>query len=145
MKRIEKLESIKDIQRIEALGVMIEFEPQEEDIAPDFDDEELAKEVCRRYSNGNMASWFCAKVSAKYRGLEADDYLGCCSYGSFKEFLTMEKYYYMDMINKCIEQINRDIDFANLETQKWWDVRRAKNLVGKHGMFVVSTLQINAL
>jgi hypothetical protein len=146
MKTLPKLNSIKDIKRLNLLGVVIEFDPQEEDISPNdsfFDNEEWIQKITDRYNNGDLSAWFCAHVIVKYKGLEADDYLGCCSYSSFNDFLKADKDYYFDMINQCIAEINKDIIFANSETQKFWNIRKAANLIKPYGLFIVSTLNIH--
>lgn len=147
MKQIPNLKSIKDIPKLEKMGVVIEFDPQEEDINifDQFDDNDTAQEVADRYNSGNFAAWFCAHVIVKYRGFEADDYLGGCSYRSFKEFTNTDNDYYMAMINQCIDQINKDVQFANSETCKFWNIRKAKQLIAPYGLHVVSTLSIHPL
>ncbi len=74
---------------------------------------------------------------------EADDYLGCCSYGSFKEFTSAKKDYYVDMIRQSIDQINKEIESNNAATQRAWDIRRAKNLLAPYNLCVASVLQID--
>jgi hypothetical protein len=147
MKQIPNLKSIKDIPKIEKMGVVIEFDPQEEDINifEQLEDEETAQKVADRYNSGDRAAWFCAHVIVRYRGFDADDYLGACSYGSFKEFTTTDKDYYMSMVNKCIDQINKDVEFANKETCKFWNIRKAKNILAPYGLHVVSSLSIHPL
>lgn len=147
MKTIPLLNSIKDISLIEKNGVIIVFDPQEEDVSPldQFEDTEQAKEVCEKYNNGNFAAWFCAKVTVKYKGFESTDYLGCCSYNSFKEFTTAENDCFVDMINTCINGINVDIKRSNFETQKFWDIRKAKNLINKYGLFIIGSNKLQTL
>lgn len=139
MKTLPILKSIKDISEIENLGAEIEFEPQEEDMQPDFEDEEDVKRIEREYGNGNMAAWFCAHVTVRYRGLENDDYLGGCSYNSFKEFTEMDNDYYLDMVNTTIERINSEIKAINFEIQKRWDIRKAKNMIAPYNLYIVSS------
>ena len=140
MKTIKKVQTKKDIEDLENLGVIIEFEPQEEEISPvdQFDNEAAAQKICDRYNNGFLEAWFCAKVTVKYKGLEEDDYLGCCSYKSFKQFTDGITDYYGDMINTCIDQINKDIDFNNSEIIKHWTIRKAKNMVRPYGLIIMS-------
>ena len=139
MTTLPTLKSIKDIPEIENLGVEIEFEPQDEDMQPDFEDEEYVKRIEKEYSNGNMAAWFCAHVTVRYRGLENDDYLGGCSYNSFKEFTEMDNDYYLDMVNTTIERINSEIKAINFEIQKRWDIRKAKNMIAPYNLYIVSS------
>jgi hypothetical protein len=147
MKTIQKLTSIKQIKDLEKIGVVIEFTAEEEEISPsdNMEDQECINYVIEQYNSGNMAAWFCAKVEVKYKGFEAEDYLGCCSYKSFNEFTTMDKEYYMDMINQCIEQINKDILLHNAEIQKASNIRCAKKLIAPYNLFIVSSNQLQTL
>jgi len=146
MKTIKNIQSVSEINELEKLGVEIEFTPQDEDIYPsdNMDDQEMVNYVIEQYNSGNMAAWFCAKVEVKYRGLEATDYLGCCSYKSFKEFQSDESGYYVDMINTCINEINSDIKGKNEETQKEWDLRRAYNLIKPYGYEIFQSVRKSA-
>jgi hypothetical protein len=147
MKTLPILKNIKQLHKLENLGVVIEFDPQEEDISPsdNLEFEEDVKNVVGRYNSGNRAAWFCAKVTVKYRGLEEDDYLGCCSYKSFKDFTSEFKGYYLDMINTCVARINSDIELANGETIKQWTIRKAKNLISEYGLYIVHSNQLQTL
>lgn len=105
-------------------GVKIEFTPEIEHIHPDeaFEDKKDVDYILRKWET-NTASWFCAKVTVKYRGFSVDEYLGCCSYESFEDF-TRYQDCYPDMIANCIEQINAEIETLNERIQKAWDLRR---------------------
>jgi hypothetical protein len=141
MKTLKTIKTVKGISKLEDFGVIIEFDPQEDGLSP-FDlieSKEDAEKLCNDYNNGNHAAWFCAKVVVKYKGLEAEDYLGGCSYKSFKEFTGENKGYYVDMINQCIDQINKDIVSNNKETLKNWTIRKAKNLIAPYNLFIVSS------
>ena len=135
MRIINKIASVAQIADLEKMGVIIEFTPENEDLEPFgyFDDDETAQEICDKYNSGSEAAWFCAKVEVSVRDISGTDYLGGCSYASFKEFQSDESGYYVDMINQCIEQINSDIEAHNFEVQKSWDIRRAVNLVKPYG------------
>ena len=74
--------------------------------------EELQEDIdsiTEDYNRGNQAAWFCAKVTATYRGVSVDEYLGCCSYKSFDDFLKPGGYY-EDMIkevtSELVDQVN---------------------------------------
>jgi frataxin-like iron-binding protein CyaY len=130
--------------QLEDIGVNIEFEPQEEDINifDQFEEEETAQKVADDYNSGNFYSWFCAKITVKYRGYDATDYLGCCSYKSEKDF--KEGGYYIDMVDTCIQEINRDIEEHNRETVKNWTIRKAKNMVAQYGIVLINKEQLTA-
>jgi hypothetical protein len=67
------------------------------------------EEIHERLDNGDQSAWFSACVHfVNDRGLQvgSEDWLGCCSYNSEKEFT--EKYfpdYYMDMIMSCLNDL----------------------------------------
>jgi len=134
MKTIQNIQLVAQIADLEKIGVEIEFTPENEDtdIAGQFEDEDV-KWVQDQYNSGNEAAWFCAKIEVKYKGIEGTDYLGCCSYKSFKQFQSDGSGYYVDMINQCINQINSDIESRNEQIKEAWDIRRAKNLVKPYG------------
>ncbi len=140
-----KFKSLKDVSKLKDLGVEITFDPQEEDMQPSNSmmEENCVNHVIEQYNSGNRAAWFCAHVIVKYKGMEEDDYLGGCSYKSFKEFTSEKKGYYEDMIRTCIDRINKEIEQANFETCKRWTIRKAKNLIAPYGLHIVSSLQIN--
>lgn len=134
MRTISKIESVSQIPDLEKIGVKIEFTPENEDtdITGHFEELDI-KRIQKKYNSGNMAAWFCAKVEVSVRDISETDYLGCCSYNSFKEFQSDESGFYVDMINQCIHDINTDIESKNKEIQKSWDIRRAINLVKPYG------------
>ena len=142
-----KVNTPKTISKLESLGVEIEFTAENEDTSP-FDmleESDSAQRVCEDFDSGNEAAWFSAKVTLRYKGIEADDYLGCCSYRSFKEFTTARKDYYLDMINQCINQINKEVESNNWHTQKSWNVRKAKQLIAPYNLHIVSSLSVHEL
>ena len=147
MKKIENLLSILNIPEAEKQGIIIEFEAQEEDldVRGQIEDEKEIQNICDSYNRGNLCAWFCAKVTVKYRGYEEDDYLGGCSYSSFDEFLKTDNDYYLQMINDCIDQINKYIESENTDIQKRWNIRRAKNLIKDYDLFIVPNLKMIAL
>lgn len=138
MLQLQNITSLTEVEKLEDLGVIIEFTPEEEEISPDYEEEEN-QAIADKYNSGNMAAWFCAKVTVTYRDLEGTDYLGCCSYNSFKEFTTTDNDYYMDMINQCINEINRQVQSINFGVQRMWNIRKAKNLLAPYGLHIVSS------
>lgn len=147
MKTINKITAIADIKELEKRGIEIIFEPQEEDLNPydQMEKKEDADEICRRYDNGFLEAWFCAKVTVKYKDFEYDDYLGGCSYDTFKEFTNEENGYYMYMVNNCIDQINKDIQWTNADNLKHRNIQKAKNLLKPYGLYIVSSNQLHTL
>lgn len=147
MKTLQKISTTKGIGKLERQGAEIEFEALGEESSPfdQFDDNESAQRIVDRLNAGNEAAWFCAKVTVTYRGKSADDYLGGCSYDSFKQFKSELKGYYCDMINQCVDEINTAIDGQNAHTQKQWDIRRAKNMISKYGLHIIESNTIPTL
>lgn len=131
------------IEDLENLGAEVEFEALNEDTAPDFDNEEDIKEIERQYNNGNEYAWFCAHVTVKYKGLEADDYLGCCSYKSERDFKENSGYY-DDMVRGCIDEINRTITANNAYICKSFKIRGLKRLAAELDYIVIPKTAINA-
>jgi len=96
----------------------ITFVPEFEELSPrdvfDNEDDIQAIYAAGIGTCGVIPEWFCAHVHIEYEtegeSFEADNYLGTCSYNSFKEFTTQEDGYYKDMISVCLAEINRDIN-----------------------------------
>lgn len=139
-----KFKSLKDIPKLEAIGVSIEFDPQECDIQPSdcMDNDDSINYVVDAVNNGSFSAWFAAHVIVKHKGFEEDDYLGGCSYKSFKQFTGEKKGYYQDMIHSCIDRINQSIEFNNEQICRRWAIRKAKNLIAPYGLFIVSNREI---
>ena len=119
---------------------LIEFTPENEDTPIDdmFSEPQDVQWIYDQIDSGNDAAWFFAKVEIKYRGFSATDYLGCCSYASFKEF--QNDVYYPEMVQTCVNEINQDIEQHNREIQKAWDIRKAKNLLSPYKLQIVKEL-----
>lgn len=56
-------------------------------------DRECEDEIIADYESGNYWAWCCVHVTAKWKSLEGDDYLGCCSYKSEEDFIRTSGYY----------------------------------------------------
>ncbi len=119
-------------------GVEIEFEAEPEDmsISDSFSDERDVKYIIRQLERGNDYAWFCAKVTVKYKGYEATDYLGGCSYESEKDFKEHSGYY-IDMIQQCIDQINNDVTGHNNAVCKAFKTRQLKQMAESLGFIVI--------
>ncbi len=141
MKLLSNVYNQEDIKQLENI-VNIEFSAEQEDISPyDQLDEETAKQVCED-AESNDAAWFCAKVTVSFKDFVESDYLGACSYRSFREF--KEDAYYTDMVNTCINEINRQIESINYGIQRLWDIRRAKNIIGKYDLIITDLKTVPA-
>ena len=113
-------------------GVEIIFDPQHEDIQPEDiflspDDADYIQKIYDACENSYFVEpmWFCSKVSVTFEDYEEDDYLGCCSYKSFEDFQKPGDYY-EDMVNNCIEAINKDISYENRITLQGYLKRLSK-------------------
>lgn len=58
-------------------------------------DKAYEDEIIRQLENGNEWAWCAVKVTAKWKGLEASNYLGGCSYKDEQDFMNCG--YYEDM------------------------------------------------
>lgn len=63
--------------------------------------------IIERLDNGDTWAWAQVEVKAKYMGLEASYYLGCCSYKDEAEF--KEDGYYTDMVNDVLADLNQQV------------------------------------
>jgi hypothetical protein len=120
-------------------NLVIEFTPEIEYISPyDYLEKQDADYVCKE-SEYNDYAWFCAKVEVTYKELLATDYLGGCTYKSEKDFKENSGYY-EDMVQTCIDEINREINEINKDIQKRWELRKAKRTAEKYGYMLCSKL-----
>ena len=152
--KLLNFKNLSDLKYLQAIGVNVEFTPEYEDIDPSelMDNEEAISKIYKDYeiTPGFIhPSWFCAKVTVSFnRGEYSDEcteYLGGCSYRSFDEFTNADGDYYTDMISQCINEINTGIQLHNKDVQRLWDIRRAKNLINKYGLYITHTKEIYTL
>lgn len=57
----------------------------------------------------NPWAWCCVRLTGYYKGLEASDYLGGCSYKSEKDFIENSGYYY-DMQARILEELEGQLE-----------------------------------
>lgn len=69
---------------------------------------------------GNEWAWCVAKVTVRYEGYSATDYLGCCSYESEAAF--KEGPYYADMVHACCVDLVAQLMAARETLQRVWDL-----------------------
>lgn len=144
MKLLPNVYNVEDINTLEQFA-SVEFEAENEEISPEgqFDDKETANEIVKQYEDGNEAAWFSAKVTVLHKDFVETDYLGCCSYKSFKEFKNDP--YYLDMINTCVNEINRQIESINYGIKRQWDIRKAKRILAPYDLVITDLKTIPAL
>jgi hypothetical protein len=70
--------------------------------------EEIVNKILTDLNNGNEWAWCGVRVVGKYKGLEADDFLGGCSYESEEHFRTCD--YYADMRNIVYQNIIEQLE-----------------------------------
>lgn len=73
------------------------------------ENEQAAKEIQEDIDSGNPYAWFVAKVTARWNGFHASEYLGCCSYKSEEDFKT-ESGYYPQMRSEALAALNEQLD-----------------------------------
>lgn len=67
---------------------------------------EVEEGIRHALEEGNEWAWCSVRVKGTYKGiLEAEDHLGCCSYGNEEEFRTPGGYY-DDMVQTVVDLIN---------------------------------------
>lgn len=107
---------LKDIlrDRVEwSLDVMLEeIEPYGNCLASgdDEQDRQAADDITNQVNSGNIWAWCCVKVSAKYKGFEGYDVLGCCSYKSEEDF--RQDGYYADMRDEALNDLVKQLQEA---------------------------------
>jgi hypothetical protein len=74
----------------------------------DATDKKQERMIERQLANGNSWAWCCVQMKGTYKGLEASDYLGCCSYKSQKDF--ERDGYYQDMKTTVFADILKQIE-----------------------------------
>lgn len=70
-------------------------------------DKECEDAIIARLEAGDLWAWCCVEVRATYKGHEASDTLGCCSYIDEKDFRSDA--YFKDMCNTALERLNDDL------------------------------------
>ena len=61
-------------------------------------------EILRRLGDGDCWAWASVAVRADYKSLEGSAYLGCCSYGGFKDF-AVEDGYLPSLVSEAIDEL----------------------------------------
>ena len=83
----------------------IVFSVTHEDSEPDwdFESEEAKQDTLRRIEQGDLV-WFIARVQAIKNGIVlGTDYLGCCCYDSYEQFVEASDYY-ADMVDNAVTE-----------------------------------------
>jgi hypothetical protein len=92
--------------------LQIEFSALEEYANPvdRYETIELARNVQRELNRGNQAAWFSARIVVRLLGTDIEskpEYLGCCSYRSYDEFMQTE--YFNEMVDEATKQFSETI------------------------------------
>lgn len=89
----------------------IPFEGHFDSGEPELDKKDEAN-IARELDRGNQWAWCTAHVKVVFKGIiEADAYLGACSYNNEKEF--KDDGYYDDMVSECLNEINKKLAKLN--------------------------------
>lgn len=73
-------------------------------------DKECEDGILARLDRGDEWAWCTVKVTARWNGYTAHDYLGCCSYEDEREFRAGE--YFADMCETALDGLNAQIKTA---------------------------------
>lgn len=107
------------LRPIEVKDCKIKFEAEDEHISVRGNamvtEDKVADKACEdailaRLNDGDISAWFCAHVTVTFGPLSADDYLGACSYDSLEDFTKEKGGYYTDMIDKCVDTLNAQLN-----------------------------------
>lgn len=106
---------------IKSSPFIVTFSAEEEfsDYTDQFDNKEDVKYIHKKLNSGEFSAWFCAKVEVQIEGtdLRVYDYLGCCSYEKFGDFLIGGNF--LDMVNELIDRVKKQkeqLNSVNLDT-----------------------------
>jgi len=98
--------------------VEFEVEAEPEYIAPEgcfaSGDDEADAEMCkqiRKDAEWNEWAWCCVKVTARWKGYKAVDYLGACSYESKEDFMQPGGYF-DSMKHEALTALNKNLKLS---------------------------------
>lgn len=96
--------------RIDEVAFQIQYLDEDESVYSALEVPSQIHWVNTELERGNAAAWFCAKMTAIYKGFIGVDYLGCCSYESFSDF--ENDAYYKQMKENALDDLNATIRLA---------------------------------
>jgi hypothetical protein len=98
----------------------VTFEALDETESPE-DHFEMQDDIDFASDFNNEAAWFnaCVKVQIKGTHIFGMDFLGCCSYKSFDEFMKEE--YFTDMIEEATNDLINDLNDLNPKIESFID------------------------
>ena len=68
------------------------------------DDPSVEQEIIERVNSGDVWAWCCVQVTASFKGVDCDTYLGHCTYSGQDDF-TDNSGYYDDMLEEVISDL----------------------------------------
>lgn len=74
-------------------------------------DKKVEDEILERLDSGDVWAWASVEVKVTKAGRSESDYLGGCSYKDENDF--KRSGYYYDMVTRCLETIDRELEFKN--------------------------------
>ena len=98
-------------QPIAIADVEFEIEATQDDlrIEGNAGSEESEKWINEQLDAGNVWAWASVHITGRFEGLEADDYLGACSYES-EEAFKQAGGYYDDMRQQIVDDLNAQLE-----------------------------------
>lgn len=85
-------------------------------------DREVENRILKQLESGDLWAWCTVKVTARYKGFEGHDYLGCCSYKDEADFRRggyfegMKQAAYDDLIHNLDDAIHQGERAEQLKT-----------------------------
>lgn len=98
--------------------IKLDIEPEDQNYRNQFDDPTCVKWIADQLARGNEWAWCTVKVTASYKGLEASDYLGGCSYENRAAFVQGGGYY-DDMVTTALTELAQDLEKLANDHEIW--------------------------
>lgn len=71
-------------------------------------EKDVADGIAAAVKEHGLWGWCAVWVTVRYKGFEADDCLGGCSYTDEEDFKSCD--YYTDMVNTCLSNLNEQLN-----------------------------------
>lgn len=72
-------------------------------------DKKIEDEIIERLENGDVWAWASVQVTAEFKGITGNAYLGACSYKSEKDFVEAGDYY-IDMKREAYDNLISELE-----------------------------------
>lgn len=113
------------------------------------EDPQSIQYVREQLDNGNDWAWCCVGVVCTYGNFKASTTLGGCSYKNETDFRNSE--YYLDMVDECIVDLNRQIEEVFLkgthsDTGKAYTIHETRSAIARGvGMMLCDWLTVGPI